>query len=181
MPRPHRPPPQRAETRSPEPGADHNSHWEEHFDSRARYYFEQTDLMDDSQLNGGAADIADQQHGGWPVERLPRGSPADLGCRVPARPSWSTAAASRTAAWMRARAPSTCKTSSALGIWPPDALGRLDHHETYGNEFSPVPTPLYSLSDEWVIKGAPARRSRPRPWPSPAKGSPPPPAAAPAR
>ena len=31
--------------------------------------------------------------------------------------------------------------------------GRLDHHETYGTEFSPRAYALYTLTDEWVIKG----------------------------
>lgn len=161
-------------------GLTHNGRWE-HFDSRARYYFEQIDLMDDSQLNGGAAGITqtnntvDGQISGYLGDHLLT-SGAELR-KTELEHSRNIANGSVDAT----QSAVYLQDEFGFGDLALTLSGRLDHHETYGTEFSPRAYALYTLTDEWVIKGAPARRSRPRPWPSPAKASPPPPAAAPAR
>ena len=133
-------------------GLTHNGRWE-HFDSRARYYFEQTDLMDDSQLNGGAADITqtnntvDGQLSGYLGDHLLT-SGAELR-KTELEHSRNIANGSVDAT----QSAVYLQDEFGFGDLALTLSGRLDHHETYGNEFSPRAYALYSLSDEWVIKG----------------------------
>jgi len=133
-------------------GLTHNGRWE-HFDSRARYYFEQTDLMDDSQLNGGAADITqtnntvDGQLSGYLGDHLLTSGAEFRKTELEHSRSIQNGSvdASQSALYLQ--------DEFGFGDLALTLSGRLDHHETYGNEFSPRAYALYSLSDEWVIKG----------------------------
>ncbi|MCH7369696.1 siderophore amonabactin TonB-dependent receptor [Aeromonas sp. MR16] len=133
-------------------GVSHNGRWQ-HFDSRVRYYFEQVDLMDDSQLNGGAADVTqtnntvDGQVSGYLGEHLLT-SGAELR-KTELEHSRNIANgsvdASQSAVYLQ--------DEFGFGDLALTLSGRLDHHETYGTEFSPRAYALYTLTDEWVIKG----------------------------
>ncbi|MCP3290286.1 siderophore amonabactin TonB-dependent receptor, partial [Aeromonas hydrophila] len=133
-------------------GLTHNGRWE-HFDSRARYYFEQTDLMDDSQLNGGAADVTQTNHtvdgqlSGYLGDHLLTSGAEFRKTELEHSRSITNGSvdASQSALYLQ--------DEFSLGDLALTLSGRLDHHETYGNEFSPRAYALYKLSDEWVIKG----------------------------
>ena len=133
-------------------GLTHNGRWE-HFDSRARYYFEQIDLMDDSQLNGGAADITqtnntvDGQISGYLGDHLLT-SGAELR-KTELEHSRNIANGSVDAT----QSAVYLQDEFGFGDLALTLSGRLDHHETYGTEFSPRAYALYTLTDEWVIKG----------------------------
>ncbi|MCX7134247.1 siderophore amonabactin TonB-dependent receptor, partial [Aeromonas sp.] len=133
-------------------GLTHNGRWE-HFDTRARYYFEQTDLMDDSQLNGGAADVTQTNHtvdgqlSGYLGDHLLTSGAEMRKTELEHSRSITNGSvdASQSALYLQ--------DEFSLGDLALTLSGRLDHHETYGNEFSPRAYALYKLSDEWVIKG----------------------------
>ena len=133
-------------------GLTHNGRWE-HFDSRARYYFEQIDLMDDSQLNGGAADVTqtnntvDGQVSGYLGDHLLT-SGAELR-KTELEHSRNIANGSVDAT----QSAVYLQDEFGFGDLALTLSGRLDHHETYGTEFSPRAYALYTLTDEWVIKG----------------------------
>lgn len=133
-------------------GVSHNGRWE-HFDSRVRYYFEQIDLMDDSQLNGGAADVTqtnntvDGQVSGYLGEHLLTSGAEFRKTELEHSRNIANGSvdASQSAVYLQ--------DEFSFGDLALTLSGRLDHHETYGNEFSPRAYALYTLTDEWVIKG----------------------------
>nr|WP_043158058.1 siderophore amonabactin TonB-dependent receptor [Aeromonas diversa] len=132
-------------------GLAHNGRWEQ-FDSRLRYYVEQTDLMDDSQLNGGAADITqtnntvDGQVSGYLGEHLLTSGAEMRKTELEHSRNITSGSvdASQSAFYLQ--------DEFSLGDLALTLSGRLDHHDTYGNEFSPRAYALYNLSDEWVVK-----------------------------
>lgn len=131
-------------------GVTHNGRWE-HFDSRARYYFEQTDLMNDSQLNGGVIDVTQTNHtvdgqlSGYLGDHLLTSGAEFRKTELEHSSLSSDVDASQSALYLQ--------DEFGFGDLALTLSGRLDHHETYGNEFSPRAYALYKLSDEWVIKG----------------------------
>ncbi|MGE6106972.1 siderophore amonabactin TonB-dependent receptor [Aeromonas sobria] len=133
-------------------GLTHNGRWQ-HFDSRVRYYFEQTDLMDDSELNGGAADVTQTNHtvdgqvSGYLGDHLLTSGAEFRDTELEHSRSIAngSVSANQSAVYLQ--------DEFSLGDLALTLSGRLDHHETYGNEFSPRAYALYSLSDEWVLKG----------------------------
>ncbi|MGY3867006.1 siderophore amonabactin TonB-dependent receptor [Aeromonas bivalvium] len=133
-------------------GLTHNGRWQ-HFDSRVRYYFEQTDLMDDSQLNGGVADVTQTNHtvdgqvSGYLGDHLLTSGAEFRDTELEHSRSITNGNvdASQSAVYLQ--------DEFSFGDLALTLSGRLDHHETYGNEFSPRAYALYSLSDEWVLKG----------------------------
>ncbi|MEC5317564.1 TonB-dependent receptor [Brenneria populi subsp. brevivirga] len=133
-------------------GLTHSGNWDD-FDSRLRYYFENIDLMDNSQLNGGRADITQDNHtldgqlSGYLGDHLLTGggeyrltslkhsmNMPDGGVDV-----------SQGALFLQ--------DEFKLGELALTLGGRVDSHETYGTEFSPRAYATYSLTDNWVVKG----------------------------
>ena len=133
-------------------GLTHNGRWQ-HFDSRVRYYFEQTDLMDDSQLNGGASDVTQTNHtvdgqvSGYLGDHLLTSGAEfrDTELEHSRNITNGSVSASQSAIYLQ--------DEFGFGDLALTLSGRLDHHETYGNEFSPRAYALYTLTDEWVLKG----------------------------
>ncbi len=133
-------------------GLTHNGRWE-HFDSRARYYFEQTDLMDDSQLNGGAADIAqtnntvDGQISGYLGDHLLT-SGAELR-KTELEHSRNIANGSVDAT----QSAVYLQDEFGFGDLALTLSGRLDRPRDLWLRVQPRAYALYTLTDEWVIKG----------------------------
>lgn len=50
-----------------------------------------------------------------------------------------------------------------------DLTGRLDHHDTYGSEFSPRGYALYNLTERWVVKGGVGKAFKAPIWHSPTR------------
>ncbi|WP_219606754.1 TonB-dependent receptor domain-containing protein [Pectobacterium sp. CFBP8739] len=133
-------------------GLTHNGSWD-HFDTRLRYYYENIDLMDNSQLNEGIADITqnnqtvDGQISGYLGDHLLTGGG-----------EYRITSLEHS---LNMKGGKVDVNQSALFLQDEFKLadlaltfgGRVDHHEVYGTEFSPRAYATYSLTDNWVIKG----------------------------
>jgi len=137
-------------------GLTHNGAWDG-FNSRIRYYYEDVDLKDDSEvmtnLRGGrVSDVSQTNH------TLDGQVNAFLGSHLLTLGSELR----RTELSHSNNLGSDIKVDQkALYLQDEFSLGQLDitlgarwdEHDTYGNEFSPRAYGVYNLSDNWVIKG----------------------------
>ncbi|MEQ9942491.1 TonB-dependent receptor [Pectobacterium aroidearum] len=133
-------------------GLTHNGSWD-NFDTRLRYYYENIDLMDNSELNKGIADITqnnqtvDGQISGYLGDHLLTGGG-----------EYRITSLEHS---MNMKGGKVDVNQSALFLQDEFKIadlaltfgGRVDHHEVYGTEFSPRAYATYSLTDNWVIKG----------------------------
>lgn len=138
-------------------GLSHEGRWNG-FTSRARYYYEHVELMDDSELtvaaNGGRiGDITQNNHtldgqlsgllgshlltGGAEYRRTELEHNLNL--------QGGEVKVDQSAAYLQ--------DEFSLGEVDLTLGGRVDHHDVYGTEFSPRAYAVYNLSDSWVIKG----------------------------
>ena len=138
-------------------GLSHDGRWDG-FTSRARYYYEHVDLMDDSELtvaaNGGRiGDITQNNHtldgqlsgllgshlltGGAEYRRTELEHNLNL--------QGGEVKVDQSAAYLQ--------DEFSLGELDLTLGGRVDHHAVYGTEFSPRAYAVYNLSASWVIKG----------------------------
>lgn len=138
-------------------GLTHEGRWDG-FTSRARYYYENVDLMDDSELtvdaNGGVIGDIDQTNhtidgqltsllgnhlltGGaeYRITELEHNLNLQGG----------DVKVDQSAAYLQ--------DEIALGDLNLTLSGRVDNHDVYGTEFSPRAYAVYNLTDNWVIKG----------------------------
>ncbi|MEQ9915549.1 TonB-dependent receptor [Pectobacterium aroidearum] len=133
-------------------GLTHNGSWD-NVDTRLRYYYENIDLMDNSELNKGIADITqnnqtvDGQISGYLGDHLLTGGG-----------EYRITSLEHS---MNMKGGKIDVNQSALFLQDEFKIadlaltfgGRVDHHEVYGTEFSPRAYATYSLTDNWVIKG----------------------------
>lgn len=133
-------------------GLTHNGSWD-NFDTRLRYYYENIDLMDNSELNKGIADITQNNHtidgqiSGYLGDHLLTGGGEYRITSLEHN--------------MNMKGGKIDVNQSALFLQDEFKIadlaltfgGRVDHHEVYGTEFSPRAYATYSLTDNWVIKG----------------------------
>ncbi|MEH6799275.1 MAG: TonB-dependent receptor [Halopseudomonas sabulinigri] len=138
-------------------GLTHDGRWDG-FTTRARYYYENVDLEDNSELtvaaNGGViGDINQTNHtldgqitsllgshlltGGaeYRITELEHNLNLQGG----------DVKVDQSAAYLQ--------DEIALGDLNLTLSGRVDHHDVYGTEFSPRAYAVYNLTDNWVIKG----------------------------
>ncbi|MCH5020739.1 TonB-dependent receptor [Pectobacterium atrosepticum] len=133
-------------------GLTHNGSWD-NVDTRLRYFYENVELMDNSQLNNGKADITQDNHtvdgqaSGYLGDHLLTGggeyrlTSLKHSMNLPN----STIDVSQGALFLQ----DEFKLSDLALTFG----GRVDKHETYGTEFSPRAYATYSLTDNWVVKG----------------------------
>ncbi|MGX5219660.1 TonB-dependent receptor domain-containing protein [Pseudomonas sp. S9] len=136
-------------------GIAHNGRWDS-FDSRARYYFEDVDLSDDSgiitRLHGKKGKVKQKNH------TLDGQISGSLGSHL-----ITTGAEFRRTSLEHNQnlGKETEVDQKALYIQDEFSFGALDitlggrwdDHEVYGGEFSPRIYGIYNLSDSWVLKG----------------------------
>ncbi|MFJ5416663.1 TonB-dependent receptor domain-containing protein [Pectobacterium carotovorum] len=133
-------------------GLMHNGSWD-NADTRLRYFYENVELMDNSQLNNGKADITQDNHtvdgqvSGYLGDHLLTGggeyrlTSLKHSMNLPN----GTIDVSQGALFLQ--------DEFKLADLALTFGGRVDKHETYGTEFSPRAYATYSLTDNWVIKG----------------------------
>lgn len=133
-------------------GLTHNGSWD-NSDTRLRYFYENVELMDNSQLNNGKADITQDNHtvdgqvSGYLGDHLLTGggeyrlTSLKHSMNLPN----GTIDVSQGALFLQ--------DEFKLADLALTFGGRVDKHETYGTEFSPRAYATYSLTDNWVIKG----------------------------
>lgn len=136
-------------------GIAHNGNWE-NFDSRLRYYYENVELTDDSQLMTSlrrkVGEVEQDNH------TLDGQVSTDIGSHL------LTAGAELRRSELSHNQNLGNETNvdqQALYLQDEFAFGdlaitlggRWDHHETFGAEFSPRIYGIYRLSDTWVLKG----------------------------
>jgi len=136
-------------------GLGHSGNWDG-FNTRVRYYYEDVDLMDDSQimtnLRGMKGDIQQKNH------TVDGQLSAALGSHLFTVGS----------EWRRTELAHNQNLGSdtevdqkalylqdefSLGDLDITLGGRWDDHDTFGGEFSPRAYGVYNLTDNWVIKG----------------------------
>ncbi|MFC3394230.1 TonB-dependent receptor domain-containing protein [Brenneria rubrifaciens] len=133
-------------------GLTHNGSWD-NIDTRLRYYYEDIELMDNSQLNGGAADITQDNHtvdgqiSGYLGDHLLTGGGEYrlTSLKHSMNLTDGTVDVNQGAVFLQ--------DEFKLGDLALTFGGRVDSHETYGTEFSPRAYANYSLTDNWVVKG----------------------------
>ncbi|MEH2920581.1 TonB-dependent receptor domain-containing protein [Samsonia erythrinae] len=133
-------------------GLTHNGSWE-NIDTRLRYFYENVELMDNSQLNNGKADITQDNHtvdgqiSGYLGDHLLTGGGEYRLTSLKHSMNLPNGAidVSQGAIFLQ--------DEFKLGDLALTFGGRVDHHETYGTEFSPRAYATYNLTDNWVIKG----------------------------
>lgn len=133
-------------------GLAHNGHWDG-TDTQLRYFYEDIDLMDNSQLNGAIAEVQQQNH------TLDGQLTHQLGNHL--LTTGAEVRQTRLEHSMNLTGGDAKSDQQALYLQDEyllDALtltlaGRLDNHDTYGSEFSPRGYALYNLTDRWIIKG----------------------------
>lgn len=133
-------------------GLTHNGSWD-NADTRLRYFYENVELMDNSQLNNGKADITQDNHtldgqvSGYLGDHLLTGggeyrlTSLKHSMNLPN----GTIDVSQGALFLQ--------DEFKLADLALTFGGRVDKHETYGTEFSPRAYATYSLTDNWVVKG----------------------------
>ncbi|RRO05077.1 TonB-dependent receptor domain-containing protein [Pectobacterium aquaticum] len=133
-------------------GLTHNGSWE-NVDTRLRYYYENVNLMDNSELKGGKADISQDNHtidgkvSGYLGDHLLTGGGEYLLTSLKHSMYLQNGGidVSQGALFLQ--------DEFKLGDLALTFGGRVDQHEVYGTEFSPRAYATYSLTDNWVIKG----------------------------
>ncbi|RYC47035.1 TonB-dependent receptor domain-containing protein [Pectobacterium zantedeschiae] len=133
-------------------GLTHNGNWD-NVDTRLRYFYENVELMDNSQLNNGKADITQDNHtvdgqvSGYLGDHLLTGggeyrlTSLKHSMNLPN----GTIDVSQGALFLQ--------DEFKLADLALTFGGRVDKHETYGTEFSPRAYATYNLTDNWVVKG----------------------------
>ncbi|KHN90256.1 TonB-dependent receptor [Pectobacterium actinidiae] len=133
-------------------GLTHNGSWD-NVDTRLRYFYENVELMDNSQLNNGKADITQDNHtvdgqvSGYLGDHLLTGggeyrlTSLKHSMNLPN----GTIDVSQGALFLQ--------DEFKLADLALTFGGRVDKHETYGTEFSPRAYATYNLTDNWVVKG----------------------------
>ncbi|KHN49483.1 TonB-dependent receptor domain-containing protein [Pectobacterium fontis] len=133
-------------------GLTHNGSWE-NVDTRLRYYYENVNLIDNSELKGGRADISQDNHtidgqvSGYLGDHLLTGGGEYLLTSLKHSMYLQNGGidVSQGALFLQ--------DEFKLGDLALTFAGRVDQHEVYGTEFSPRAYATYSLTDNWVIKG----------------------------
>ncbi|MEH6533267.1 MAG: TonB-dependent receptor [Photobacterium frigidiphilum] len=130
----------------------HNGYWSK-FDSRVRYNYENSDLKDDSGLNKGVGDITqtnntlDGQLSGYVGSHLLTGGAeyrvTDLKNNLTL--SKGSEGYNQSAIYLQ--------DEFDIGDLAVTLGGRFDDHEVYGGEFSPRAYAVYSITENWVVKG----------------------------
>ncbi|WP_417780917.1 TonB-dependent receptor domain-containing protein [Stutzerimonas xanthomarina] len=140
-------------------GLGHTGNWDG-FNTRVRYYYENVELMDDSQimttLRGMKGDIEQKNHTvdgqvtaflgshlltlGSEVRRTELTHNQNLG---------SETEVDQKAVYLQ--------DEFSIGDLDVTLGGRLDDHDSFGSEFSPRAYGVYNLTDNWVIKGGVGR------------------------
>ncbi|MNQ10712.1 Colicin I receptor precursor [compost metagenome] len=136
-------------------GLAHNGNWDS-FNSRVRYYYEEVDLTDDSQimtrLRGRVGEVEQDNHtldgqisttlgnhlltAGSELRRTTLSHNQNLGKETEV---------DQQAVYLQ--------DEFSLGALDVTLGGRWDDHEVYGGEFSPRIYGIYNLTDNWVLKG----------------------------
>ncbi|MCZ4324232.1 TonB-dependent receptor domain-containing protein [Pseudomonas anguilliseptica] len=136
-------------------GLAHNGNWDR-FNSRVRYYYEDVDLTDDSQimtaLRGRAGEVEQKNH------TLDGQISTTLGSHL-----LTTGAEYRRTTLEHSQNLGKetevdqkaiyLQDEFSLGALDITLAGRWDDHEVYGGAFSPRIYGVYNLTDNWVIKG----------------------------
>ncbi|MDV5171348.1 TonB-dependent receptor domain-containing protein [Photobacterium rosenbergii] len=130
----------------------HNGYWSQ-FDSRLRYNFEQSELEDDSELNGAVGDIkqtnntVDVQLSGYVGDHLLTGGAEYRNTELKNNLTLTSGPVdySQSAIYLQ--------DEISFGDLAITLGGRFDDHEVYGGEFSPRAYAVYSMTDNWVVKG----------------------------
>lgn len=136
-------------------GLTHNGRWEG-FNTRLRYYYEDVELMDDSQLTTSmrrtTGDVNQTNH------TVDGQISAFLGSHL-----FTLGSEFRRTELTHNQNLGTNTEVDQKAIYLQDEFslgdlditlgGRWDHHETFGSEFSPRAYGVYNLSDNWVLKG----------------------------
>lgn len=136
-------------------GLTHNGRWEG-FNTRLRYYYEDVELMDDSQLTTAmcrtTGDVNQTNH------TVDGQISAFLGSHL-----FTLGSEFRRTELTHNQNLGTNTEVDQKAIYLQDEFslgdlditlgGRWDHHETFGSEFSPRAYGVYNLSDNWVLKG----------------------------
>ncbi len=136
-------------------GLTHNGRWDG-FNTRLRYYYEDVELMDDSQLmtamRRAKGDVTQANH------TVDGQISAFLGNHL-----FTLGSEFRRTELTHNQNLGTDTEVDQKAIYLQDEFslgdlditlgGRLDHHETFGSEFSPRAYGVYNLSDNWVLKG----------------------------
>ncbi len=140
-------------------GLGHTGNWDG-FNTRVRYYYENVELMDDSQimttLRGMKGDIGQKNHTvdgqvtaflgshlltlGSELRRTELTHNQNLG---------SETEVDQKAVYLQ--------DEFSIGDLDVTLGGRLDDHDSFGSEFSPRAYGVYNLTDNWVIKGGVGR------------------------
>ena len=140
-------------------GLGHTGNWDG-FNTRVRYYYENVELMDDSQimtnLRGMKGDIEQKNHTvdaqvtaflgnhlltlGSELRRTELAHNQNLG---------SETEVDQKAVYLQ--------DEFSIGDLDITLGGRLDDHDSFGSEFSPRAYGVYNLTDNWVIKGGVGR------------------------
>ena len=136
-------------------GLSHNGNWDS-FNSRVRYYYEDVELTDDSQimtaLRGRVGEVEQKNHtldgqisttlgshlltAGGEYRRTTLEHNQNLGTETEV---------DQQAVYLQ--------DEFSLGALDITLAGRWDDHETFGGKFSPRIYGVYNLTDNWVIKG----------------------------
>lgn len=130
----------------------HNGYWE-NFDSRLRYSFDESKLMDDSELNGAVGDIkqtnntVDVQLSGYVGDHLLTGGAEYRDIKLKNNLTLGSGSVSYNQAAVY------LQDEFSLGDLAITLGGRFDDHEVYGGEFSPRAYAVYKINDNWVVKG----------------------------
>ena len=133
-------------------GLAHNGRWQAG-NSQLRYFYEDVDLMDDSELNGAIGTISQQNHTvDGQLSTLLGDHLLTAGAeyrQTQLQHSMNLksgdAKVDQQAAYLQ--------DEYGIGDLALTLAGRLDHHDTYGSEFSPRGYALYNLTERWVVKG----------------------------
>ncbi|UXH99925.1 TonB-dependent receptor domain-containing protein [Photobacterium sp. TY1-4] len=130
----------------------HHGYWE-NVESRLRYSFDRSELMDDSELNRAIGDIAqtnntvDVQLSGYVGDHLLTGGAEYRDTKLKNNLTLGSDSVnySQAAVYLQ--------DEFSLGDLAITLGGRFDDHEVYGGEFSPRAYAVYKMNENWVVKG----------------------------
>ena len=140
-------------------GLGHTGNWDG-FNTRVRYYYENVELMDDSQimtnLRGMKGDIEQKNHTvDGQVTALLGSHLLTLGSELRRTElAHNQNLGSETEVDQKAI---YLQDEFSIGDLDITLGGRLDDHDSFGSEFSPRAYGVYNLTDNWVIKGGVGR------------------------
>ncbi|QQA75409.1 TonB-dependent receptor domain-containing protein [Pectobacterium parmentieri] len=150
-------------------GLTHNGSWE-NVDTRLRYYYENVELMDNSELKSGKADTTQNNH---TIDGQISGY---LGGHLLTGGGEYRLTSLKHSMYLQnggvdvSQGALFLQDEFKLGDLALTFAGRVDQHEVYGTEFSPRAYATYSVTDNWVIKGGVSKAYKAPTLPQSTKG-----------